>query len=383
MASFQKYTTKKGQMWMFKMDTGINPETGKRQTSTRRGFKTKREAQEAATKLEQEITNGLLINNNNLTFEEVYKQWFENHSKTIKPSTKKTIESKFKKYLLPKFGSLKIKEITRLYCQKVINEIAENIASVNDYKIQANQVFKYAVKMDLISKNPMEYVTIPKRKEELIADTKYVEERNYWKKDEIKKFLKIANSDLPQRDQLLFHLLIYTGARKGEVLALTWDDIDFNAKTIRFGKTLFFNNGKHYLQQPKTAHSKRLISLDTKSLSLLKKWRTRLIEANLASSSILEKNNLVFTRDNGLPLRLAYPNDKLKSVIKKYNLHEITIHGLRHTHASLLFEAGATIKEVQERLGHSDIQMTMNIYTHVTDHVKEQTAQKFQKYIEL
>ncbi|WP_241558952.1 site-specific integrase [Oceanobacillus halophilus] len=365
------------------MDTGINPETGKRQTSTRRGFKTKREAQEAATKLEQEITNGLLINNNNLTFEEVYKQWFENHSKTIKPSTKKTIESKFKKYLLPKFGSLKIKEITRLYCQKVINEIAENIASVNDYKIQANQVFKYAVKMDLISKNPMEYVTIPKRKEELIADTKYVEERNYWKKDEIKKFLKIANSDLPQRDQLLFHLLIYTGARKGEVLALTWDDIDFNAKTIRFGKTLFFNNGKHYLQQPKTAHSKRLISLDTKSLSLLKKWRTRLIEANLASSSILEKNNLVFTRDNGLPLRLAYPNDKLKSVIKKYNLHEITIHGLRHTHASLLFEAGATIKEVQERLGHSDIQMTMNIYTHVTDHVKEQTAQKFQKYIEL
>lgn len=80
---------------------------------------------------------------------------------------------------------------------------------------------------------------------------------------------------------------------------------------------------------------------------------------------------------------MAYPNDKLKSLIEKHNLHQITIHGLRHTHASLLFEAGASIKEVQERLGHSDIQMTMNIYTHVTDQVKEQTAQKFQKYIEL
>lgn len=81
-------------------------------------------------------------------------------------------------------------------------------------------------------------------------------------------------------------------------------------------------------------------------------------------------------------MRLAYPNEKLDILIKKHNLHRITIHGLRHTHASLLFEAGASIKEVQERLGHSDIQMTMNIYTHVTDSVKEQTAQKFQKYME-
>ena len=82
-------------------------------------------------------------------------------------------------------------------------------------------------------------------------------------------------------------------------------------------------------------------------------------------------------------MRLAYLNDKLSAVIKKHKLHQVTIHGLRHTHASLLFEAGASIKEVQERLGHSDIQMTMNIYTHVTDDLKEQTAEKFQRYIEM
>lgn len=382
-ASFQKYTTKQGQLWMFKMDTGINPETGKRQTTTRRGFNTKKEAQTAAAMLEQEIANGLLINNNNLTYEDVYKQWFDNHSKTIKPSTKKIIESKFKKHILPRFGKVKIKDISKLYCQKVINEIAENITSVNDYKIQANQVFKYAMKMDIISRNPMEHVTIPKREQELIADTYDTEERNYWNKDEIKQFLTIVRNELTPRDHLLFHLLIYTGARKGEVLALTWDDIDFKGGTLRFGKTLFFNSGKYYLQQPKTKHSKRLISLDTNSLSILKKWRTRLKEANLASPNKLDDNNLVFTRDDGLPLRLAYPNDKLKALIEKHNLQKINIHGLRHTHASLLFEAGASIKEVQERLGHSDIQMTMNIYTHVTDTVKEKTASKFQEYIDL
>lgn len=96
-----------------------------------------------------------------------------------------------------------------------------------------------------------------------------------------------------------------------------------------------------------------------------------------------DDNNMVFTRDDGSPLRLAYLNEKLYILIKKHNLHRITIHGLRHIHASLLFEAGASIKDVQERLGHSDKQMTMNIYTHVTDTLKEQTTQKFQRYIEL
>src|SRR4051812_3507783 len=138
MASFQKYQTKQGQMWLFKMDTGINPLTGKRQTTTRRSFKTKKEAQAAAARLEQELENGLLINNNNLTYQDIFNQWFSNHSKTIKVSTKTTIQSKFKTHILPRFGRLKMKDITKAYCQKMINEIAEKIASANDIKIQAN-----------------------------------------------------------------------------------------------------------------------------------------------------------------------------------------------------------------------------------------------------
>ncbi len=94
---------------------------------------------------------------------EVFDQWFLNHSKTIKTSTKKSIESKFNKHILPCFGKLKMKEITRPYCPKMINEIAQLITSVNDIKIQANQVFKYALKMDIISKNPLEHVSIPRQ----------------------------------------------------------------------------------------------------------------------------------------------------------------------------------------------------------------------------
>lgn len=380
MASFQKYTTKQGQKWLFKMDTGKNPETGERQTTTRRGFKTKKEAQEMAAILEQELTSGIVVINNSLLYEDVFNQWFTQHAKTIKESTKKTIESKFKKHILPRFGKIRVKDISKAYCQQMINEISEIISSVNDIKIQANQVFKYAVKMDIISKNPLEHVTIPKKKKDLISQPNDVDDRNYWKKNEIKKFLCITKKELSLRDHTLLHLLIYTGARKGELLALTWEDIDFEAGYIRLWKTLFQANGKHLFQTPKTRNSKRLISIDTQTLSLLKKWRISQIEENLAYGG---RSGIVFTRTDGTPLRLAYLNEKLNILVKRHNLHPITIHGLRHTHASLLFEAGANIKEVQERLGHSDIQMTMNVYTHVTDTIREQTAEKFQKYIEL
>ncbi|AEN91942.1 Lambda integrase-like protein(Phage) [Priestia megaterium WSH-002] len=383
MASFQRYSTKQSQMWLFKMDMGVNPQTGKRKTTTRRGFKTKKEAQIAAGKLEQELLSGTSLTNSTITFNETFAQWFSNHSKTIKPSTKKSIESKFKKHILPRFGKLKINEITRPYCQQMINEIAESIKSVNDIKIQANQVFKYAVKMDIIQKNPLEYVSIPKQQRDLINEDTHENERNYWKKDEVKRFLSITKEQLSLRDHTLFHLLIYTGARKGELLALKWDDINFETGSIRLTKTLFHNEGKFIFQTSKTRESKRLISLDTKTLSLLKKWRVEQIQANLANKGSTKESKIVFTRDDGSPMRLAYLNDKLGALIKRYKLHEVTIHGLRHTHASLLFEAGASIKEVQERLGHSDIQMTMNIYTHVTDDLKEQTAEKFQRYIEL
>lgn len=383
MASYQRYTTKKGQMWLFKMDTGINPESGNRQTTTRRGFKTKKEAQNAAIKLRQELEYGLLKNNTDLTYKELYNQWFATHSKTIKLSSQKKIESIFNKHILPRFANLKVKEISKPYCQKVFNEIALTIKTVNDIKIQANQVFKYAVKMDIIIKNPLEHVVIPKNKDELVNEGAETEQRNYWKKSEVKQFISVCKHELSSRDFALFHMLIYTGARKGELLALSWNDIDFEAGSIRLNKTLFHDQGQFILQTSKTKESKRLISLDNQTLGLLNKWRIQQSELILASGDYIPKNNIIFTREDGNYIRLAYLNEKLNIIIKKHNFHRITIHGLRHTHASLLFESGASIKEVQERLGHSDIQMTMNVYTHVTDYLKEQTAQKFQRYIEL
>lgn len=382
MASFQKYTTKDGSRWMYKYYSTLDPNTGKKKQSTKRGFNTKREAQLDAAKAEQEIANGTFITEDKLiTFEQVYKQWYETISSTYKPSTRKAVQSKFKKRILPHFGNLKMKAITKSYCQEVINKIALEIKSIENMRMYANQIFEYAIKMDIISNNPLKGVVIPKKNKDFLMDT-VNEDRNFWEKTEIKKFLSIVKEECSPRDYLMFHLLIYTGGRKGEILALRWEDVDTKAKTLTLNKTLFFEKGKHMSLTSKTASSRRSISLDDTTVGLIRKFRTGQTGGNILHFDS-KGNELIFTREDNTPLRIAYPNDKLDELIRNHKLHSITVHGLRHTHASLLFEAGASIKEVQERLGHSDIKMTMNIYTHVTKSVKEQTASRFEKFMEL
>ncbi|QDX91426.1 site-specific integrase [Brevibacillus laterosporus] len=382
MASFQKYTTKDGAKWLYKTYTTTDPITGKKKQTTKRGFKTKKEAQLDAIQFEQDIANGLYSPSSKVvTFEDVYQQWFEIHSKTIKRSTQKSIKSLFKNQIIPHFGKLHLKDISKHYCQTFINQIATKFKAVSIVKMYVGQVFTFALKMDLIKMNPIEHVVIPKKASNFVYEDD-TEDRSYWEKNEIKQFISITKEELKFRDVLLFHMLIYTGARKGEILALQWQDIDFDKKTVSFSKTLFYDKEGFIFQTPKTARSKRVISIDSKTLDLLRKWRTEVKKRQLALTTPIHTNDMIFTRVDGVPLRLAYPNDKLKEIIKKHNLHPITIHGLRHTHASLLFEANASIKEVQERLGHTDIKMTMNIYTHVTKSVKEQTANKFLHFLE-
>jgi integrase len=367
---------------MYKYYSTIDPETGKKKQSTKRGFKTKKEAQLDAARTEQEIANGTFITEDKLiTFAQVYQQWFETISSTYKPSTRKAVISKFKKRILPHFGKLKMKDISKVYCQEVINKMATEIKSVQNFKMYVNQIFEHAVKMDIIAANPLKGVIVPKKNEEFIAAERD-QEQNFWEKSEIKKFLGIVKRECSMRDYMIFHLLIYTGGRKGEILALRWTDIDFKARTIAFNKTLFHENGEHIALTSKTAASRRLISIDDTTVGLLKKYRTEQSGGQVVQINS-KGNELLFTRSDNTPLRLAYLNNKLDEIIKAHQLHPITVHGLRHTHASLLFEAGASIKEVQERLGHSDIKMTMDIYTHVTKTVKEQTASRFEKFMEL
>lgn len=380
MASFQQYSTKEGLRWLYKYYGPVDPETGKSKPSTKRGFKTKKEAKLHAAQTETEIQQGNFITDKESTFEDVYLLWSATNSPNWKPPTRRAVKSKFKRQLLPHFGKIKVKDITKKYCQEVINKMAEKIKTVDNMKMYANQVFEYAIENDVIKTNPMKKVKIPKQENEHYAPEE--EERNFWEKHEVKKFLAIVAAECSFRDYVMFHTLVYRGPRKGEMLALGELDIEFSQKQVTLNKTLYWEDGKYYVLTSKTPASRRVLPADKKTLQLWKRLLTMQKRQQLAEGRS-GPIKFLFTREDGVtPLRLAYLNDLLEALIIKHKLHSVTVHGLRHTHASLQFEAGASIKEVQYILGHSDIKMTMNVYTHVTRAVQERGLNRFEDFME-
>lgn len=152
----------------------------------------------------------------------------------------------------------------------------------------------------------------------------------------------------------MFRLLGFTGMRRGELMALTWEDINFKNKTISIDKTVTIGlNGKEIIQPPKTHSSIRVISIDDRTLSILKNWRVEQRKLCLMHGhNTSDKSQCLFTNlRTNKRLQVQHPNKAMDKICKKYNFKKIKIHGFRHTHCSLLFEASLSIQEVQDRLG--------------------------------
>lgn len=382
MATFKQYELKNGEKkWLFQSYLGTDPVTGKEIRTTRRGYRTKKEAQLEEKRLQVEVLEGGGLNKvNATTFEEVYLLWFEQYKNTVKESTWAKTQEMFNNHILKAYGQLKIDKIDVKYCQKVINKwFAHTKTKYKRFNNYTSSVFDFAISLELITDNPIKKITIPKVKAVVEED----KELNFYDKQELEMFLNIAKDYTIKKAYILFRLLAFTGLRQGEALALTWRDIDFKNKTLRVNKTL--TRGQHsklIVLPPKTKKSARTISLDDRTLDILKGWRVNQRKEQLLHGyNTMHATQLVFTNQDNTFLSPAKPRQWLLSAIKNHDIKPITIHGFRHTHCSLLFEAGASIQEVQERLGHSDVQTTMNIYTHVTEKAKEETAQKFANYV--
>ncbi|MFJ8065816.1 tyrosine-type recombinase/integrase [Psychrobacillus sp. NPDC096426] len=386
MTTIKKYKKKDGSTaYMFNVYLGTDPLTGKPKRTTRRGFKSIKEAKLTLARLEIDIeANGFKLNKK-VTFQEVYEMWLENYRHTVKLSTVNTTVTMFRGAILPKFSSLSVEKINTSYCQKVINEWSKHYVNFRTYSSYIKMVLDHATVLKIIDDNPMRKIIKPKPVAKVDKEEKL---ENYYDKQQLEHFLNTIEKNENMKVYVLFRLLAFTGGRKGEVLALTWDDIDFKEKTIRFNKTLAkTETSNKYVQAPKTVQSKRVISVDDKTLGTLEKWRkmqTKLLLTYGINASFNPNQPVLTSTDkratDGYHVT-TYPNELLKTLKKKYEFPDITVHGFRHTHASLLFEAGASLKDVQDRIGHTDIKTTMNVYAHVTQKMKDNTAEKFAKYI--
>ncbi|WP_321378370.1 tyrosine-type recombinase/integrase [Trichococcus shcherbakoviae] len=380
-SKIKEYIKKDGsKAYMFQTYLGVDPATGKPRKTTRRGFSTKKEAALSLSRLKFEVEEDGFQKVNHDTFEEIYLLWFDSaYKNTVKESTYVKTKETFRLHILPAFGSMKLNKISVTYCQTTVNNWCDSLAKYRVMKNYVTKVLDYSITLGLLKDNPMRKIIMPRRKE--IVDGEKVE--NFYNKEELQHFLDCIKSDGFARWNALFRLLAFTGFRKGEALALEWKDIDFNQSTVTVNKTLAKGeDNKLIIQSPKTKTSVRTVSVDPGTMQLLKEWRKEQATDFLKLGfNTMNPSQVVFTTYKNDYMQLATVTNRINKIIKKHDLKVITVHGLRHTHCSLLFEAGASIQEVKERLGHSDIKTTMNIYTHVTQQAKEGTAEKFAAYV--
>lgn len=377
----KKYTVKNGETrYLFQTYLGIDPATGKERRTTRRGFKTMKEAKQAERNLLLDVEeNGLPSNQSDgfrdPTFEELASLWLENYKTTVKPSTFENVRVKVEKMTEEHFDGLKLKKITVAYCQRVVIELSKNYVLYNHYLSVINRIFKYAVLMDILDSNPFDKVIKPKSRQTQ-------RKGNFLTKEELKEFLKLAQNTTLSYFFPLVHLMSYTGLRQGEALALKWSDIDFENKKITVDKTAVRIKEKQTLQTPKTKNSKRVISIDPTTLSILKSWKKDQIKIYFKNGKHFEgDDNFIFTNERGEWVHIHNFIRYFKRFIADHKLKPITPHGLRHTHASLLFSAGVEPKNISDRLGHSTVQITLDLYTHITEEQRTDTVEKLLEYM--
>lgn len=208
--------------------------------------------------------------------------------------------------------------------------------------------------------------------------------KTFYDKNELKLFLEAVYKYDSFMWFTFFRILAFTGMRKGEALALKWPDINLNDNTLSINKTLAEGyENRLIVQSPKTEASKRIISIDKKTMEIIKEWKKKQAKLLIGFGfNALNPEQLIFSKlESNDVWYLNAPRSRLIKVCKEADLPTIHIHGFRHTHCSLLFEAGLAVKDVQARLGHSDMQTTLNIYTHVTEESKDKSAELFQAYV--
>lgn len=379
MTKIIKYTNKDNEtLYKFRFYAGIDEITGKQRYIRRQGFTSLKAAKDELLKIEYLVsTNQYFKSVKSGKFGDVLDEWLALHKETVKASTWQFIELRANKHVRPYFKDMYVDKITLRQCQDFVNKTFKvaPVAYVYSVSIVKNTL-DYALRLGMIESNPMLYVIKPK-KQANISDN----HGNYYNKDELKKFLDVAK-DTSLKKYTLFRLLAYSGMRIGECLALTWHDLDYKNNTIAINKTLARTNNGIKIQTPKTKASNRVISLDNETIQVLKMWqleqRKQLLKVGI---NAMDSKQLIFS--NGKNSFIIVPTVRLaiKQIAKKAGIHSITTHGFRHTHATLLFASGLDIKQVQARLGHSNVQTTLNIYTHAMKEKQDKIGDEFAKYI--
>lgn len=365
-------------LYRFTAYLGVDQNTGKDKIVTRSKFLSAKHAQAALDKLKYEFTSGHAPENMRKSFSDVYAEWDILYKDSgIVMSTYSKTEGYFNNHILPFFKDIKVSKITVRHCEQFALQLSKKLKYFHHIINYASDVLDTAVRYGYINSNPFAIAEIPKEQ---------VQEKsnNYLDAVDLGILLKYVKT-LDLKVHALIRLLIFTGMRKGELLVLTWSDIDFEKKSLSIHEAYSFSkyNKGNNVGLPKGKLS-RTIPLDERTLEVLEQWQKeqhlRLTQIGISPNSA--ENQLIFSNSVNNYVKLDYPNQLLRPILSKLNLKYITVHGLRHTHATLLTEADAKLIAIQQRLGHSEKNNTTDFfYVHVTEKIKQDTLNYLLDYL--
>lgn len=364
-----KYTLKSGATrYMIKGYIGTNPATGKQIRVTRQGFNTYTEAEQTLSKYLADkgasVEKAAAEKANRKTVLDTFRLWFPLYKTTVKESTAAKTLQKFEKHILPAFGDYYISRLPVDKVQDFVTTLAGQIASYDKVVAYFQKLIRFAKVQGYTDNNPFDKVVMPNAKRQ----TK--RRKNYYEKDELLQFLAAARQT-NLKIYTYFLILGSTGLRKSEALALKWSDIDFahNILTVNRTSALGIDN-KPIIQAPKTPKSRRVVPISDHLKDTLLAFR-----AERAKQGI--HRQYVFGGFKDEPPYPARVYDWQRKVYEQApGLRHITVHGFRHSFASLVIEQDKSIKptDLQHLLGHEKVTTSLDIYTHVTKKGKDKVA---------
>lgn len=342
----------------------------------------KKEAILRENEIKMQIQNNTYIKRKNITMLDLVNEWLD--SKKDNLGIKTFVEYKrYCKHITDSMGHIKIKDVNVKILEDFYNELrnykgkreAENGYSDKTIKHHysiVTEIFNSAIKWGYLYINPNKNVTpIKVHKKEI----------KFYSPEDVEKLL-IALDKEPIKYQAIILLAIDSGCRRGEITGLTWNDVDFDKGTININKTTQYVAGYGTFEKStKTDTSNRIIYITPTTIDILRRYKVFQSENRMLLGNQWKNSKRVFTTDIGEDMHPDRPYKILKQIIKKYNLKDITFHGLRHTSISLQISSGIQAQIISKRAGHSNIGITHAIYSHFFDSELKEVANKMDTFL--